>query len=123
MARKLSQEEIVTLKTLHEKGQSNVEIGRTLGVTEGAVRYHLRRAVTGVADGRSRSTSRRRSPGCSPGARSRGRWRRSGARGGSAGGTCAGYDFTRLRPDVLQKRAAMKGRGMNQIANIPTIVV
>ena len=41
MARKLSQEEIVTLKTLKEKGQSNVEIGRTLGVTEGAVRYHL----------------------------------------------------------------------------------
>ena len=52
MARKLSQEEIVTLKTLNEKGQSNVEIGRTLGVTEGAVRYHLRRAVAGVADGR-----------------------------------------------------------------------
>ena len=52
MARKLSQEEIVTLRTLNEKGQSNVEIGRTLGVSEGAVRYHLRRAVTGVADGR-----------------------------------------------------------------------
>ena len=45
MARKLSQEEIVTLKTLKKKGQSNVEIGRTLGVSEGAVRYHLRRAA------------------------------------------------------------------------------
>ncbi|HUT89560.1 MAG TPA: hypothetical protein VMY37_08695 [Thermoguttaceae bacterium] len=51
MAGKLSQEEIVTLRTLNEKGQSNVEIGRTLGVTEGAVRYHLRRGVAGVADG------------------------------------------------------------------------
>ena len=52
MARKLCQGEIVTLKILNEKGQSNVGIGRTLGVTEGAVRYHSRRAVTGVADGR-----------------------------------------------------------------------
>ena len=45
MARKLSQEEIVTLKTLHEKGESTVEIGRTLGASEGAVRNHLRRAA------------------------------------------------------------------------------
>lgn len=45
MARKLSQEEIVTLRTFNEKGQSNVEIGRTPGVSEGAVRYHLRRAA------------------------------------------------------------------------------
>ena len=52
MARKLSQEEIVTLRTLNEKGQSNVEIGRTLGVSEGAVRYHLRRAVEKAEDGR-----------------------------------------------------------------------
>jgi len=52
MARKLSQEEIVTLKTLNEKGQSNAEIGRTLGVSEGAVRYHLRRAAVKAADGR-----------------------------------------------------------------------
>ncbi len=42
----------MTLKTLNEKGQSNMGIGRTLGVTEGAVRYHLRRAVMGAADGR-----------------------------------------------------------------------
>ena len=33
MPRKLSEEEIVTLKTLKQKGQSNVQIARTLGVT------------------------------------------------------------------------------------------
>jgi transposase len=46
----LKKEEVVTLKTLKAKGQSNAEIARTLGVTEGAVRYRLRR--DGVADGR-----------------------------------------------------------------------
>ena len=50
MPRKLSEEEIVTLKVLHAKGQSNCEIAQLLGVTEGAVRYHIRRA--GVPDGR-----------------------------------------------------------------------
>ena len=52
MAHKLCQEEIVTLKTLNEKGQSKVEIGRTLGVSEGSVRYHLRRAAEKARDGR-----------------------------------------------------------------------
>ena len=50
MSPKLSEEEIVTLRTLHGKGESNSGIARMLGVTEGAVRYHLRRA--GVRDGR-----------------------------------------------------------------------
>lgn len=50
MPPKLSEEEIVTLKTLKRKRQSNVQIATTLGVTEGAVRYHLRR--DGVPDGR-----------------------------------------------------------------------
>jgi hypothetical protein len=50
MPHKLSEEEIVTLKVLHGKGQSNGAIAQLLGVTEGAVRYPLRRA--GVADGR-----------------------------------------------------------------------
>ena len=52
MPGKLSPEEIVTLITLSEKGQPNAQIARTLGVTEGAVRYHLRRAEAGAADGR-----------------------------------------------------------------------
>ena len=34
--RKLSLEEIATLKTLKQKGQSNVQIAEKLGVTEGA---------------------------------------------------------------------------------------
>jgi transposase len=50
MPPQLSEDEIVALKILKEKGQSNCRIARTLGVTEGAVRYHLRR--DGVPDGR-----------------------------------------------------------------------
>ena len=49
---KLSPEEIVTLNTLKRKGKSNVEIGRTLGVTEGTVRYHAKRKAQGAVDGR-----------------------------------------------------------------------
>jgi transposase len=52
MPGKLSPEELVTLITLSEKGQPNAQIARTLGVTEGAVRYHLRRAAAGATDGR-----------------------------------------------------------------------
>jgi transposase len=50
MAPKLTAEEIVTLRVLNNKGQSNTQIAHTLGVSEGAVRYHLRRH--GQADGR-----------------------------------------------------------------------
>src|SRR4029078_12246634 len=48
----LSPEELVTLITLAQKGQSNSQVARTLGVTEGAVRYHRRRATAGATDGR-----------------------------------------------------------------------
>lgn len=51
MPPQLSKDEIVTLKTLKSKGQSNCRIAQTLGVTEGAVRYHLRR--DGTSDGRA----------------------------------------------------------------------
>jgi transposase len=51
MTPKLRREEIVTLQVLAEKGQSNVQIAQTLGVTEGTVRYHRRRQ--GRDDGRS----------------------------------------------------------------------
>jgi transposase len=50
MARRLKPEEIVTLSVLKEHGQSNVQIAQALGVSEGAVRYHARRA--GKPDGR-----------------------------------------------------------------------
>jgi transposase len=43
MAPKLTPEERVTLAVLKQKGQSNIQIAQTLGVTEAAVRYHLRR--------------------------------------------------------------------------------
>ena len=50
MAPKLTPEEVVTLLVLNSKGQSHTEIAHTLGVTEAAVRYHLRRQ--GTPDGR-----------------------------------------------------------------------
>jgi len=50
VARPLKPEEIVTLLVLKQKGQSNVQIAQTLGVSEGAVRYHARTA--GKPDGR-----------------------------------------------------------------------
>jgi transposase len=43
MAPKLTPEERVTLAVLKRKGQSNTQIAQALGVTEAAVRYHLRR--------------------------------------------------------------------------------
>ena len=49
---RLSQEEIVTIRVLAEKGQNHCEIARTVGVTESTVRYHLRRAAAGAEDGR-----------------------------------------------------------------------
>jgi transposase len=49
-APKLRPEEIVTLSVLKSKGQSNTQIAHSLGVSEGTVRYHLRR--DGHTDGR-----------------------------------------------------------------------
>lgn len=53
---KLSKDEIVTLQVLHEKGKSNRAIARQLGVSESAVRYHLRRQADGASDGRRKSS-------------------------------------------------------------------
>jgi transposase len=50
MARQLKPEEIVTLLVLKQRGQSNTRIAQALGVSEGTVRYHARRA--GQPDGR-----------------------------------------------------------------------
>ncbi|HEX2066206.1 MAG TPA: IS21 family transposase [Candidatus Thermoplasmatota archaeon] len=50
MAPKLTPEERVTLAVLKRKGQSNTQIAQALGVTEAAIRYHLRRQ--GTPDGR-----------------------------------------------------------------------
>lgn len=50
---RLSKEEIVTLRVLKDKGQKKTAIAATLGVTEGTVRYHLKRAASRSVDGRS----------------------------------------------------------------------
>lgn len=52
MGSRLRREEIVTIEVLAAKGQNHCEIARTLAVTEGTVRYHLRRAAEGARDGR-----------------------------------------------------------------------
>lgn len=44
-SRRLTKEEVVTLKTLIEKGEPNSAISRILGVTEGTVRYHRQKAA------------------------------------------------------------------------------
>ena len=49
---KLTKDEIVTLQVLNQKGESNRAIARRLGVSEGAVRYHLRRHAAEASDGR-----------------------------------------------------------------------
>ncbi len=53
---KLSREDVVTTETLAKRGFALREIARKLGVTEGAVRYQLRRRAQGAVDGRSRQS-------------------------------------------------------------------
>src|SRR4051794_15058386 len=48
----LTREQIVTIEVLQRRGQSQRQTARILGVSEGAVRYHLRRAQEGAVDGR-----------------------------------------------------------------------
>lgn len=43
----------MTIKVLNERGATGAEIARLLGVSEGAVRYHVRRMGSGAVDGRS----------------------------------------------------------------------
>lgn len=50
---KLSWEARMSINVLNERGLSNRAVARMLGVTEGAVRYHLRRQAAGAVDGRS----------------------------------------------------------------------
>ena len=51
---KLSREEIVTLQVLRLQGETNQAIADRLGITEGAVRYHLKRAAEQASDGRGK---------------------------------------------------------------------
>lgn len=44
----------MTLQVLNQQGQSHSATARLLGVSEGAVRYHLRRSAAGAVDGRAK---------------------------------------------------------------------
>lgn len=52
----LTRDEIVTLQTLGQKGQSGRAIARQLDVTEGTVRYHRRRQAADASDGRKKQS-------------------------------------------------------------------
>ena len=51
---KLTREQVVTIQVLHQRGQPATQTARLLGVTEGTVRYHRRRALQGATDGRKK---------------------------------------------------------------------
>jgi transposase len=55
---RLRKEEVVTLRVLAEKGHMKTAIAKVLGVCEGTVRYHLRRAAEGAEDGRKNKPRR-----------------------------------------------------------------
>ncbi|MDX8402350.1 MAG: IS21 family transposase [Mariprofundaceae bacterium] len=52
MSGRIDEEGRIVIRKLHAMGRSHAEIARQLGVTEGAVRYHLRRQAQGAEDGR-----------------------------------------------------------------------
>jgi len=54
MAGKLGLEARMTIRELSRRGVTRSEVARTLDVTEGAVRYHLRREAMGAVDGRTK---------------------------------------------------------------------
>ena len=60
---KLGLEARMTIKELARRGVSRCRIARTLGVSEGTVRYHLRRQAENATDGRSRQVRRAASLG------------------------------------------------------------
>lgn len=53
---RLRQEDVVTISVLKDKGVPQRAIARQLGVTEGAVRWHVRRQAAGATDGRQGKT-------------------------------------------------------------------
>jgi hypothetical protein len=50
----LTKEQIVTIAVLQQRGQSQSQTAQIFGVSEGAVRYHLRRAHDGATEGRQK---------------------------------------------------------------------
>ena len=55
---RLSKEEIVALRVLGGKNMKRTEIAATLGVSEGTVRYHLKRQAERAIDGRQNKTQK-----------------------------------------------------------------
>jgi DNA-binding NarL/FixJ family response regulator len=51
---KLLKDEIVTIQILRFRGETNQAIALRLGISEGTVRYHLRRQAQQATDGRSK---------------------------------------------------------------------
>ncbi len=51
---KLSKEHVMTIKILDQTGESHCAIARRLKMTDGAVRYRLKRLATAVVDGRAK---------------------------------------------------------------------
>ena len=52
---KLGKDQIVSIAVLNKHGQSHCATARLLGVTEGTVRYHLRRKASSAQDGRKKT--------------------------------------------------------------------
>ena len=50
---RLSEEARMTIKVLEERGATGAEIARRPGVSDGTVRYRVRRMKSGAVDGRS----------------------------------------------------------------------
>lgn len=50
---RVRKDEIVTIQTLAQHAVPNTAIARMLGVVEGTLRYHRRRAAAGALDGRA----------------------------------------------------------------------
>ena len=55
-AMKLTKEDLVTLKVLRLKGETNSAIAARLGISEGSVRYHFKRQAQAASDGRKKLT-------------------------------------------------------------------
>jgi hypothetical protein len=53
---KLRPGEVVTMSILHSQGEGHAQIARRFSVTEGAVRYRLKRE--GLPDGRARQAAK-----------------------------------------------------------------
>lgn len=51
---KLRKEHIVAIRVMDQQGQAHTQTAKLLGVSEGTVRYHLKRAAEGATDGRGK---------------------------------------------------------------------